>query len=323
MEIPTIAGPPQTPPTPESTPTPPTEASPTVAPVAETVAPTTSAIPQRTGSILPSSILTKEDKKKLLESKKSEQKRIQLIKKITVTFFIISLGWFFWVQMNLNENNPILTIFGINENLGQKKTNLQTRKDNLTLENSKITNNIEKLEEQLEDKNYTRYSKELRDIRAQQLQWYDEIDADGELLLGLTNAVPHMQDFFNDRDYVDTEEILSGKHGDIQIKNLQVSRDGINFSVDGSQMLGKVFFLNIEFIEMVNSFPFLKNGKLAQFARQKNEDDDDSMNFSVRLELQNPKEIDPADERFPEFLTWLTSDADIDSDVDANSIINE
>ena len=100
---------------------------------------------------------------------------------------------------------------------------------------------------------------------------------------------------------------MSGKYTDIQIENIQVSRDGISFSVIGSQILGKIFFLNIEFIEMVNSFPFLKNGKLTQFARQKNEDEYDSMSFSVRLELQENDETDPADERFEEYLTWFNS----------------
>lgn len=92
-----------------------------------------------------------------------------------------------------------------------------------------------------------------------------------------------------------------------ELKNLQVSRNEVTFSVSAAQILGKVFFLNIEFIEMVNSFPFLKNGSISQFARQKNTTEDDSMKFSVRLERQLPDEVDPADVRFQEYTSWLKS----------------
>ncbi len=298
-------------------------------PTAPEAVPDTPPASVRTGSILPRSKLTKEDKQKLIETQKETRARLLLLKKIATTFLIVSLGWFFWLQMNLSENNSVLSLFGITENLGQKISNIKKNKKKFTLENVTIENNIKNLQKQLESKNYTRYSKEIRDIREKQLQWYDEIDADGNIIFGLTDAVPRMQEFFNDRNYKDENNILSGKHGDIQIKNLQVSRDGINFSVDGSQILGKVFFLNIEFVEMVNSFPFLKNGKLNQFSRQKNKDDDDSMNFSVKLELQGPDEVDPADKRFHEYLDWLNAKSDtniteeIDSKTSSTPEINE
>ncbi len=307
MELPNSSG---------TTPTPKPNESETTAASPEKTVPVTPPVEEKASapvltpakkSILPGTKLTKEDKNKLIKIKKQALQRVMFVKQATFLLLLLSVGWFFWLQINLSESNSVLSLLDVKENMGQEITRLQKAKMKMKLEKKKLEKKTKKLELQLETKIYTQYTSEIKNIRDQQIQWFDEVDENGALQFGLTDAVPRIQEYFNSRTYTDPSSILSGKHGDIQIKNLQASRDGVNFSVVGSQILGKVFFLNIEFVEMVNSFPSLKKGQLTQFARQKNTDDDDSMNFSVRLERQLPEEVDPADERFEEYLSWLNS----------------
>lgn len=258
-------------------------------------------------SLIPTSILTKEAKTRLVLKKKETLRQVQLVKQITFLLLVLSLGWFLWLQMNLSETNTILSFVGVKQNMGQEIKTLKKEKIQANIEGKKIEKNIEKLNKQLKEGIYTLHSEEVQNIRSKQIQWFDEIDKNGEIIFGLADAIPRMQEYFNSRSYSDPNQILSGKHSDIEIENLQISREGLSFSVVASQILGKVFFLNIEFIEMVNSFPFLKNGTITQFSRQKNADEDDSMRFSVRLDRQLPDEEDPHDARFIEYTSWLNS----------------
>jgi hypothetical protein len=276
------------------------------APVEETVEAVV-AVPQKKKSLIPSSILTKEAKTQLVLEKKETLRQVQLLKQIAFLFLILSIGWFLWLQMNLSETNTILSFVGVKQNMGQEIKVLKKEKIQVGLEEKKAEKDIDKLSKQLEEGIYTLHSEEVQNIRSEQIQWFDEVDENGNILFGLAGAIPRMQEYFNSRSYSDPNQILSGKHSDIEIENLQISREGLSFSVVASQILGKVFFLNIEFIEMVNSFPFLKNGTITQFARQKNADEDDSMRFSVRLDRQLPDEEDPQDARFEEYTSWLST----------------
>jgi hypothetical protein len=258
-------------------------------------------------SLLPGTFLSKEDKSKLISEKKEVLKQVTIVKQIVFLFLIASLAWFAWIQVNLSESNSFLSLIEIKENIGQELVKLKKEKTQSTIEKKKIEKDIEKLNTQLNSKIYTRYGEQVNNIREDQIQWFDEVDENGEIIFGIADAIPRMQEYFNSRTYTDRDSILSGKHSDIRIENLQVSRNEVTFSVSGAQILGKVFFLNIEFIEMVNSFPFLKNGSITQFARQKNAAEDDAMKFSVRLERQLPDEVDPADVRFQEYISWLKS----------------
>lgn len=263
--------------------------------------------PQKKKSLIPASILTKEAKTQLVLKKRETLRQVQFVKRGAFLVLVLSIGWFLWLQMNLSETNTILSFVGVKQNMGQEIKVLKKEKIQTNLENKRMEKDIAKLNKKLEEDIYTLHSEEVQNIRSEQIRWFDEVDENGEILFGLAGAIPRMQEYFNSRSYSDPDQILSGKHSDIEIENLQISREGLNFSVVASQILGKVFFLNIEFIEMVNSFPFLKNGTITQFARQKNADEDDSMRFSVRLDRQLPNEEDPHDVRFVEYTSWLDS----------------
>lgn len=258
-----------------------------------------------TGSVLPSTLLSQEAKSEESQAKEILKQQVSTAKKVVVSFLLVSLAWAGWIQMNISESNSILSTFGVQMNTGQEATKLKKEALSAKKEREAIEKNIKKLTNQIEDNNYTRFSEEIREIRGQQITWFDKANSDKTIAFGLADAVPRMQTYFNSRNYVDPEAIISGEHVLLDVSNLQVSREGVSFSVDSSELLGKIFYLNIEFIEMINSFPFLKNGKLEQFARQKNETDDDAMKFSVRLERQLSDEEDAADLRFEEYLNWL------------------
>lgn len=283
----------------------PKESKPSAPAPGQPIPPTPKETSASSSGVLPSTILSQEDKSKAVLEKERTQKQVNSVKKAVFILLLISLAWAGWIQMNISETNSVLSLVGVQMNAGQEASQLKKEATKAKKEKEKIEKEIKKLNKQIEDKNYTLYSEEIRDIRSNQIQWFDETNTGGELLFGIADAVPRMQDYFNNRNYSDPESILQGQHIIIDIDNLQISRKGVSFSVSSSQLLGKIFYLNIEFIEMINSFPFLKNGKIEQFARQKNESEDDAMKFSVRLEHQSEDEEDPADSRFNEYLDWL------------------
>lgn len=255
--------------------------------------------------VLPGTLLTQEDKSKASLAKEELNAQVSVIKKFVLIIILLSLAWAGWIKINISETNSVLSLVGVQMNAGQEAAQLKKEAIKAKKERTKIEKEIEKFNQQIENKNYTLYSEEIRTIQKEQIQWFDQVNPDGTIEFGIADAIPRMRDYFNSRTYIDPESIVEGQHAIIDIENLQVSREGVNFSVDSSQILGKIFYLNIEFVEMINSLPFLKNGKIEQFTRQQNQEEDDSMNFNIRLERQLADEEDPADGRFIEYLNWL------------------
>ncbi|NJP03698.1 hypothetical protein HC823_00175 [Candidatus Gracilibacteria bacterium] len=134
-------------------------------------------------------------------------------------------------------------------------------------------------------------------------------DAEGNVEFGMVNALDRLEDYFNGRGYSDPQKIISGRRGQIAVKNISVSRDGLNASVETTQLFGKLFFLNVEFTKMVNAFPFFKNAEIRSFSRRKNQEEDDAMNVSIKADIQMPEDEDPADEAFLDYENWLNSES--------------
>ena len=91
----------------------------------------------------------------------------------------------------------------------------------------------------------------------------------------------------------------------VDVENISINRSGVTFTAEGSNLFGKIFFLNTEFVEMLNSLPFFKDGVIKSFSRKKSKSGEDSMSFSLQLKMQGSDEIDPADARFSEYLQGI------------------
>lgn len=169
-------------------------------------------------SLLPATFLSKEDKSRLVSEKKEALRQVKLVKQVVFLFLMASLAWFAWIQINLSESNSFLSIVGIKENMGQELVQLKKNKTQTTVEKKQIEKDLERLNNQISNKIYTRYAEQVNDIREQQIQWFDEIDENGEIIFGIADAIPRMQEYFNSRTYTDPDAILSGKHSDVRIE---------------------------------------------------------------------------------------------------------
>lgn len=252
--------------------------------------------------------LSADERESLRAQRRKSKRLLSLLRKIAILLLVIITGSYFWFQFNLNKDSNPLSVFGVSENLGMKHKHLKQKTRLLESEKMGIDREISRLQHKLENKEFTVFSPEIEKLRSQQLTWFDRVDANGNLEFGMMEAVPRMAKFFNDREYQDDAQIIAGRPGQIEISNVVVDRSGINFNVSGAELFGNVFFLNLEFVKMVNAFPFLKNGELQTFSKRENQEGEPMMEYAVKLEYQTPDEEDPHDALFQKYLDWLAQD---------------
>jgi len=249
--------------------------------------------------------LSKEEKQELQTSRHSVPIQIIILKYSSVSLLIISLMGFLWLKADLEPTNKYLNAVNLSENIGLRYENLMQQNKILNEENRKYNTRVKKIESQLHSKKYSVHSETIQKIRNEQLIWFDQRDKDGKIQYGLLDSPNRMKEYFNSKTF--NNSILTGTGNNLVVDNTTANRNEISFSVTGSHLFGKVFFLNTEFVKMMNSFPFLQDGNIASFSKKKDAEGNDSMNFNLKLKIQGPEDIDPYDRYFSEYENWLLS----------------
>ncbi len=101
--------------------------------------------------------------------------------------------------------------------------------------------------------------------------------------------------------------IMIAMKNEVNVRSININPTGANISVNVSDILSKVFTLGSEFVDMMNSFPFYRDGSIRSFTRRKASSGEENMEISLRLEFQDQGEDaipDPADENFQYFEAW-------------------
>ncbi len=226
---------------------------------------------------------------------------ILILKLISLLLLFTSSFTFVWFSLDLSKSNTILSSFGRPENTEIKFNRLEKQKKFLENENQKLESQIRQFETRIQNKAYFVYTKTINELKGQQYQWFDGFDDDGKEKYGILNGVENIKDYFNSRNYKNSI-LMAGNN--IEIQNINASREKINFTVTGTSLFGKVFFLNSEFLQILNSFPLYKNGEIRNFIRKKMDNGNDGMTFSLTLDIQKKDEEDPDDSRFSEYENW-------------------
>ncbi len=239
----------------------------------------------------------------LLEKRKKVPGWILLLKYLSLLLLVVGIIGVMWLKADLQEENRYLSIFNATENTRSKNKRLGKMKKQMEQESLEYTGKIARINQQLESKKYSVFTEKIQNIRSEQLNWFDTTDNEGNLIYGILDGPSRAADYFNSKQF--DNPILSNTGNDIQVGDVSVTRDGINFSVKGSHLFGKAFFLNTEFIDMINSFPIYKNGSIRSFSKKQNQDGNQSMDFTLKLELQSADEQDPADNTFIRYEKWL------------------
>lgn len=258
------------------------------------------------GAPLPATKLTQEQLSAMRAKRKVRSKWTILVRNITLVLVVIFSGSYAWLQADLLPSNPIFPLFGLEENMGRRAATLKSHKLYLQNQTTSERKKADEKENRIETKNYTIHTSTINALKSQQLYWFDSADEEGKIIFGMMDALPRLETYFNDKDnFEDPQQILQGRPGQISIESMSATRDGVTFSAIGTELFGRVFFLNIEFLQLANSFPFLKNGQIYSFTKSQNREGDEEMGFTVQLQRQKEKEEDPSDSRFSEYLEWL------------------
>jgi hypothetical protein len=244
-----------------------------------------------------------------------------ILKNISIFMWVFSLVSFAWFSFDLHPENKYLKHIGLVENTGKKHDRLEGEQMSLSNELNDKKSSIDIIKIKIENNDFSDLEGSIDSIKEGQVDWYDRWEGE-TYVFGLKDMFYHLQDYFNSRHYQDPEKIISGRKDQVIIKDYSINRDGAQVTVQVSHLLGRVFFLANEFVDMVNSVPFLRNGSVSSYSRQKNEIGDDTMEFSMSLERQLQAnsvtsdfslDLDTLDElddsndiRFKEFLEWFT-----------------
>jgi hypothetical protein len=246
-----------------------------------------------------------EEQRKLLEERRKIPHWILLLKYLSLFLFFFGGFGYLWLVVDIDPQNSYLSLFGFSENVGLKYESLNRQQKFLEEENQTLAGKIRRIDTQLETKKYSIFTDTIRDIRSNQFLWFDQKDEEGDIQYGILNVIDRMEHYFNSRDF--DHLILLGSGNSIEINNVSVSRDDINFSVFGANLFGKVFFLNTEFIKVMNSFPLFQGGEIKSFSKKKDKEGNDAMDFSIKFEIQSPDSEDSDDEYFSTYEDWTTT----------------
>ena len=260
-----------------------------------------------------------------LDGKKAQTDYLKQRKKLPPLTFalkylaIISLIGLFmihlWLKFDLDSANSYLFMAGVKKNTQVKHQELSMTNKQLNNELAELSEKIKEKKYRIKEKNFFEHQDEITKIKSQQtIQWFDEINKNGKRVLGVFDSFNRMSRFFSDPSYPDIEGgtagIITGRQllsrNTINVKNVTINSNSASFSVEAGSIFEKVFFLSSEFVDMMNSFDFFKNGEIFNYAR-KNLQGESAMSFTLKLEMQGADEEDPSDVRFKEYLDWEKS----------------
>lgn len=140
-------------------------------------------LPSKTNKLVPlHSKLTKEEKEEYLRTLKKMPLFTQIMRYVALISLIFTLVWWWWLHMDLDESNTYLSSYGVSQNLQQNYQRMREEKtsltDSITLKQSKI----EKIQKQIEERQYSIYTDRIKELQSQQLTLFDTSDTLGRML---------------------------------------------------------------------------------------------------------------------------------------------
>jgi hypothetical protein len=229
-------------------------------------------------------------------------KGVLILKYVTLSLLLLNIMAIAWLKADLDSSNKLFGLLGLTQNLEQKYMSATQVHEDLFHENLRHTKTIGRLGKQLKTGDFSENFTQIRNLQAQQLTWFEEGEFQSDdFVHGILDSVKRIEEYFNSKNYY--HSILTGGNY-VKISDISANRRELSFSVDTSNLFGKIFFLSSEFIDVVNTFPFFKDGGITSFSRQKSKEGDDSMSFSLNLVMQGAEEVDLADVKFEDYENW-------------------
>lgn len=283
--------------------------------------------------------LSKEEQVALIEKRNQIPPHIKALKYGSMALFTITLGSFLFLSADLKPDNSYFGILGLSDNTGSAFARISQENTQKNIELKKIQNTTKKIKDRITNQIFGDFVDTTDEIKSNRKTWFtekkevisfneetQEEEVKEEVVLGYLDMLNYLTAYFEDRNFKtsyfkskDEGLIASSGRGrsrgtssdsllmsnEVDIKSFAINEGSANLSLDVSDIYGKIFTLGGEFVEITNSTPIFKNGVLRSFQRQNLSSGDAGMSLSLRLELQQEGEEDPADQKFKYLEDWL------------------
>jgi hypothetical protein len=288
--------------------------------------------------------LNKEDQAALMAKRNEIPMTTKVLKYTSLVVFAFMLGSFLFLKSDLDGGNSYFGLTGLSDNTGSAYSRISQENTQKKTELAQIEAETETIRDRMKNQTFGNFVDQTEMIEAGQRTWFtttkevtrydddlgEEITNE-EIVFGYIDMMDYIIDYFEDRSFKigffkEKEEGLNTSAGnsrnrnrvstgdallmsnEIDVKTIAINSNAVNMSLTGSDIYGKIFTLGGELVEIINSTPIFKNGSMRSFTRQILQSGDTGMNLSLRLDLQEPEEEDPADENFRFVLDWMEAE---------------
>ncbi|PID70521.1 hypothetical protein CSB37_02425 [bacterium DOLZORAL124_38_8] len=230
---------------------------------------------------------------------------LTILKNVTKSALIITAILQGWLIMDLNPQNEYLSKISL-ENTGKTYADKKEKVQELESEKLNLTQKINKIKTQIEKNEFSKFHEEIKNIRAQHINWFDSKE-NNQLKIGLFDAADKVKLYFKKHGFKDNQNLISDGN-EIKIKDQSITRENATITIEAAQTYKRLFYLANELTKQMNAYPFFKNGTLSEFSRNTDQSTGlDSMEFTINLDRQTETEKDPADIRFAPLKKWLSN----------------
>ncbi len=246
--------------------------------------------------------LSDEEKEKLFESKKAHKIKLEIIKDSTILLFVVVILSGLLLAADVNKNNKYFRLFGKSENTATMHKKLKRKNVDIISKVEKADREIRDIKKRLAKEDFFQHRQEINAITSERLPLLDKAKRENREDYGILHSVGNMMAYFNESP--EGIDPVIGGGNEIKVERLHIDRERVTFTAQGTNIFGKVFFLNSEFVEMLNSFPFFKDGAIKSFLRKTDNNGDDRMQFTLTIDVQKSTEEDEADGALAQFIQW-------------------
>lgn len=279
-------------------------------------------------------------------NKKTPQKATKsqiTLSKISKGIFLISstilITLFIFLKVDLSEQNNILALVGVPQNTGIKYKQAEKQIELKEIANQKLKKQIQEYNLRLKEQRYSTKQDLIAKIKKQQKNWFDQktiktegINEENILKIGILDIPKKAQDFFNAPEFfnnqgekIEDRSILYDNQ--ITIKNSSIQQNKLKISIHTKNLYGQVFFLGSSFVNALNQFPQLSQGKITNFRKKIEQNGQETAEFHIDFHINNIQDTNTEENKtqelspfVKEFVEWNNQKSEIQNIANTNNI---
>ena len=239
----------------------------------------------------------------------------EAIKNLAIFAFTATIAVLLLLNADLDPKNKYFSTFGKPTNTAKTHKKIQKQTKTLESQIAQLSGENAEIQRRIQTEEFFTYQDIVNEIQNNKLNWTDKTDENGKTKYGMIDSILHMKNYLSSPYY--KHDIITGNQ--ITIDQIQLTREKAKFAVTGTNIFGKIFFLNTELVKMMNSYAFFKNGAINNFSKKLTTAGDSEMKFSLDLDIQTKEDEDKEDENFIAYQNWkeLVNSGELDQKASA------